>query len=69
MPPDIYQSIINCVDDSHASDVITKNAFDSFVKLFPTGGWSEDGTRMEYAWTGIIGMVRFLIPLLMGTDS
>ena len=68
MPPDIYQSIINCVDDSHASDVITKNAFDSFVKLFPTGGWSEDGTRMEYAWTGIIGMVRYLIPLSMGTD-
>jgi len=56
MPSEVYQSIINCVDDSKASDVITKNAYESFIKLFPRGGWSEtDG--MEYAWTGIIGMV------------
>jgi hypothetical protein len=56
MPSEVYQSIVNCVDDSKASDEITKNAYDSFTKLFPKGGWSEnDG--MEYAWTGIIGMV------------
>lgn len=57
MPPEVYQSIIDCVDDSEASDVITKNAFESFVQLSPKGGWSKDGTGMEYAWTGIIGMV------------
>jgi hypothetical protein len=57
MPSEVYQSIVNCVDDSKASDVITKNAYDSFTKLFPKGGWS-DTEGMEYAWTGIIGMVR-----------
>lgn len=56
MPPEVYQSIVNCVDDSEASDVITKNAFASFIKLFPKGGWSET-EGLEYAWTGIIGMV------------
>ena len=56
MPSEVYQSIINCVDDSKASDVITKNAYESFIKLFPKGEWSESN-GMEYAWTGIIGMV------------
>lgn len=56
MPSEVYQSIINCVDDSKASDVITKNAYESFIKLFPKGEWSETN-GMEYAWTGIIGMV------------
>jgi len=61
MPSEVYQSIVNCVDDSKASDVITKNAYDSFVKLFPKGGWSVN-EGMEYAWTGIIGMVCHSCP-------
>jgi hypothetical protein len=66
MPTDVYQSIINCVDDSKANDVITQNALDHFVKLFPKGGWSAEGIQdgaakgYEYAWTGIIGMVSLL---------
>lgn len=64
MPTEVYQSIVNCVDDSKPNDVITENAFESFVKIFPKGGWSADGIQdgnakgLEYAWTGIIGMVR-----------
>jgi hypothetical protein len=72
MPSEVYQSIVNCVDDSKASDVITKNAYDSFTKLFPKGGWSET-EGMEYAWTGIIGMVRprhrFQFTLTFAVDS
>jgi hypothetical protein len=72
MPTEVYQSIVNCVDDSKASDVITKNAYDSFTKLFPKGGWSET-EGMEYAWTGIIGMVcprrRFWSMLTFVVDS
>jgi hypothetical protein len=66
MPSEVYQSIINCVDDSEASDTITTNAFESFVKLFPRGGWSKE-EGLEYAWTGIIGMVG--PPYLSDPDS
>lgn len=60
MPPEVYRSIVNCVDDSAPNDTITKNAFETFVKLFPQGGWSagEETKGLEYAWTGIIGMVN-----------
>jgi hypothetical protein len=63
MPTEVYQSIVNCVDDSVPSDVITRNALESFVNIFPKGGWSAEGIEggnakgLEYAWTGIIGMV------------
>lgn len=63
MPPEVFQSIVNTVDDSKASDIITQNALDSFVKIFPRGGWTSDQSAdggakgFEYSWTGIIGMV------------
>jgi hypothetical protein len=63
MPPEVFQSIVNTVDDSGPHDAITQNALDSFVKIFPKGGWTsdrsgEEGAKgFEYSWTGIIGMV------------
>jgi glycine/D-amino acid oxidase-like deaminating enzyme len=59
MPTEVYQSIINCVDDSGPNDIITQNAVEHFAKVFPDGGWTadEEAKGLEYAWTGIIGMV------------
>ena len=59
MPTTVYQSIINNVDDSKGNDIISANALESIGKIFPTSGWGgpEKG-GFEYAWAGIIGMVR-----------
>lgn len=65
MPPEVFQSIVNTVDDSGPHEAITQNALDSFVKIFPGGGWTSDQSApggakgFEYSWTGIIGMVSF----------
>jgi hypothetical protein len=52
------------VDDSCANPLVTQNGVETFAELYPKGGWSAEGIDegrakgYEYAWTGIIGMVR-----------
>lgn len=64
IPPEVYEAIVNTVDDSGPSDILTENGLRTFAKLMPKGGWSADGFKdgnargYEYAWSGIIGMVR-----------
>jgi len=58
MPAEVYQSILNNVDDSQGHDVISANALEAIGNIFPQSGWGgpEKG-GFEYSWAGIIGMV------------
>ena len=64
MPAGLRESIVNTVDDSSPNKDITINAYKTYCNLLPEGGWDAKGVEngeaigLEYAWTGIIGMVR-----------
>jgi len=58
MPSEVYQSIINSVDDSQGHDIISANALEAIGSIFPKSGWGGPAKGgFEYAWAGIIGMV------------
>ena len=74
MPKALQESLANNVDDSAPMDEVTKNAFSTFSKLFPSAGYdasqaaatveqtrsgseARNSTGLEYAWSGIIGVV------------
>ena len=58
MPSEVYQSIVNSVDDSQGHDIISANALEAIGSIFPKSGWGgPERGGFEYAWAGIIGMV------------
>ena len=57
IPIEVLEGMYNSVDDAKSEECLTRDAYKSFGELFPSGGWTEmEG--LEYAWTGVQGLVR-----------